>query len=377
VRVLILTITTGQGHHAAGMSISEALTARGAQVLTIDVYKEISSLLYNGVNKGYLFSTKYVSKPYRSFYNHFERKGKSSDFSVFNLINLLISNKFEEKIRSFNPDFIVCTHVFAAQLVNELKRRGMYLDIPAMGIVTDYTIHPFWEDTSRVEYINLASNLFYHKAKTRGIDKSRLLSFGIPVQEKFTISRSKKDARCILQIPEDKPVILLMGGSMGYGNMCDTVEQIEAFEDDFTLLVVCGRNSKQRRRILDMHPNKNRYVYGFVDNVDVMMDAADCIITKPGGLTITEAMAKKLPMILVNPIPGQEERNVDFLVNNGVALSVKKTFTVGDALYFLFNTSGRLEAIRERFDAISNPNATNDIADFIVNFKKAVNNDDN
>ena len=370
MRVLILTITTGQGHHAAGMSVSDALTARGAQVLTIDVYKEISSLLYNGVNKGYLFSTRYVSKPYRSFYNLFERKGKSSDFSVFNLINLLISNKFEEKIHDFNPDFIVCTHVFAAQVVNELKRRGMYLDVPAMGIVTDYTIHPFWEDAPRIEYINLASNLFYHKAKERGIDKTRLLSFGIPIKDKFTRKIPKNKACDILQIPKDKPVILLMGGSMGYGNMCTLVEHIESLDEEFTLLVVCGKNSKQRRRILDMHPNHNRYVYGYVDNVDVMMDAADCIVTKPGGLTITEAMAKKLPMILVNPIPGQEERNVDFLVNNGVALSVNKMFTIGDALYFLFNASDRLKSIRERFDAISNPNATNDIADFIVNYKK-------
>ncbi len=367
MRVLILSITAGQGHHAAGTSVSEALIHRGAQVLTIDVYKEISSLLYNGVNQGYLFTTKYASKPYRGFYNMFDKKGQSSDFSVFNLINLVISNKFEQSIHDFDPEFIVCTHVFAAQVMNELKRRGKYLDVPVMGIVTDYTIHPFWQDVSRVEYINLASSLFYHKAKTKGIDESRLLSFGIPVQEKFTTKRTKEEARNILEIPTDRPVILLMGGSMGYGNMCSMVEQIEALDLNHTLLTVCGRNARQRRKLLDLTPNDNRRVYGYVDNVDVMMDAADCIITKPGGLTVTEAMAKKLPMILAKPIPGQEERNVDFLVNNGVALAVNKTFTIGDAIYFLFKCPGRLEAIRERFDAIANPNATNDIADFIIN----------
>ena len=376
MRVLILSITTGHGHHAAGLSISQSLSNRGAQILTIDVYKEISSLLYNGVNKGYLLSTKYASKPYRSFYNLFERKGQSNDFSVFNLINLVISNKFEEKIRDFNPDFIVCTHVFAAQLVNELKRRGMYENTPTLGIVTDYTIHPFWEDAPRIEYINLASNLLYHKAKTRGISEDRLLSFGIPVQEKFSKFVSKEEARTRLDIPQDKSVILLMGGSMGYGNLCALVEQIEATELDCTLLVVCGRNSRQRRKLLDMRPNDNRYVYGFVDNVDVMMDAADCIITKPGGLTVTEAMAKKLPMILVNPIPGQEERNIDFLVNNGVALSVNKTFTIGDALYFLFKCPGRLASIKDRFDVISNATASSDIADFIMNFKRGGDADD-
>lgn len=372
MRVLILSITAGQGHHAAGMSVSEALTNRGAEVLTIDVYKEISSLLYNGVNQGYLFTTKYVSKPYRGFYNFFEKKGQGKDFSLLNLINLVISNKFEQKIHDFNPNFIVCTHVFAAQVMNELKRRGKYLNVPVMGIVTDYTIHPFWQDVPRVEYINLASSLFYHKAKVKGIDESRLLSFGIPVQDKFSKTISKEEARKALEIPVDRPVILLMGGSMGYGNMCSLVKQIEALDLNHTLLAVCGRNSKQRQKLLALTPSENRRVFGYVDNVEVMMDAADCIITKPGGLTVTEAMSKKLPMILVNPIPGQEERNVDFLVNNGVALSVNKTFTVGDALYFLFKCPGRLEAIRDRLDFISNPNATNDIADFILNHNSVV-----
>lgn len=369
MRVLILSITAGQGHHAAGKSISDALISRGAEVMTIDVFKEVSPLLYDGINQGYLLSTKYVPKTYRRFYRMFENKGQSSEFSVSTLINQVISNRFEQNIRDFNPDFIVCTHVFSAHVVNELKRNYKFLNVPTLGIVTDYTIHPFWQDIPYIEHINLASDLFYNKAASKGIEFSRLLSYGIPVQEKFAHKLTKAEAKAKLGIP-DKQTVLVMGGSMGYGNMASLVESIESLKLDINVLAVCGRNTRQKNKLLDLPPNDNRFVYGFVDNVDVMMDASDCIVTKPGGLTISEAMAKKLPMILVNPIPGQEERNADFMLNNGIALAVNKTFTIDDAIYFLFKCPGRLESIAERLDVVARPNATRDIADFIMNYKK-------
>ena len=370
MRVLILTVTAGQGHHAAGKSVSDALTERGAEVMTIDVFKEISLLLYGGINQGYLLSTKYAPAAYRRFYRLFENKGQAGEHSVSTLINMAISNKFEQNITEFDPDFIVCTHVFTAQVVNELKRHYKFMHIPTLGIVTDYTVHPFWEDVPYIEYIDLASDLLTHRAVARGIDLSRIVSLGIPVQKKFSKKMPQSEARKLLGLSEDKPVILPMGGSMGYGNMSSLVERIEALDLDVNLLVVCGRNTRQKRHLDNLPPNENRKVFGFVDNVDVMMDAADCIVTKPGGLTTSEAMAKKLPMILVNPIPGHEERNTDFFVNNGIALAVDKNFTIDDAIYFLFNCEGRLKSIAERLDVIAHPNASADIAEFILSHQK-------
>ncbi|MFR4978115.1 MAG: glycosyltransferase, partial [Butyricicoccus sp.] len=106
--------------------------------------------------------------------------------------------------------------------------------------------------------------------------------------------------------------------------------------------------------------------YGFVNNVEEMMSAADCIITKPGGLTVSEALAKHLPMILVNPIPGHEERNVEFLMNNGMACLVTKTFPVDEAVYHLFKSPHRLRTVRETMSAIAHPDATARLCDFIL-----------
>ena len=111
-------------------------------------------------------------------------------------------------------------------------------------------------------------------------------------------------------------------------------------------------------------PVDNVKVFGFIDNVDVLMDAADCIITKPGGLTTTEAMSKNLPMILVNPIPGQEDRNQEFFLNSGLALAVTKTFTIDEALYYLFNQPGRLELIKSEMKKLAKPDSSMNIALF-------------
>ena len=149
---------------------------------------------------------------------------------------------------------------------------------------------------------------------------------------------------------------------MGYSNNKKLIQSLSTIGIDFQLLVVCGNNKRQYReltRTLETYDGACTVLpYGFVNNVEVMMSAADCIITKPGGLTVSEALAKNLPMILVDPIPGHEERNVEFLMNNGMAMLVTKTFPVDEAVYHLFTNPARLQSVRETMHAIAHPDAT-------------------
>lgn len=365
MKILILSITAGQGHHAAAQSIADSFSALGAQVETIDVYKELSHVLYKGIDKGYLLTTKYVPKTYRKVYRMLENKGQSSEYSVAKLVNLLLANKFDQHIESFSPDAIICTHIFSAQIINELKARGRYTDIPTIGIVTDYTLHPFWEDVPHIEYVNLAHSLLTYKAIQKGISESRICSFGIPIKEKFYSKIPKEQARTELGLNPDKRTILVMAGSMGYGNMASIIKEIESLNMDFQILAVCGNNKKQYDQLVKKGSD-NVKVFGFTDKVDILMDASDCIITKPGGLSTTEAMAKHLPMILANPIPGQEERNTDFLINNGIAVSAHKDFSIGEALYFLFESPGHLEVMETRLSQICCNNTCAKLAEFVT-----------
>ena len=371
MRVLILSITTGQGHHSAALSISDALTERGVTTKTVDVYKEIDEVLCNALNKGYLLSTRHSPKTYRAIYELIDSKTTpASKYSLQNIMSVLFAMRFEKFIYEFDPDVIICTHVFAAQVINELKRRGKLVDTPTIGIVTDYTIHPFWEDVTYIEYIEIASELLTQRALIKGITQDRLLPFGIPVQKKFSTKLTKSVARQNLGINEDIPTILLMAGSMGYGNLPKIITGILNFDKNYQILAVCGNNKNLFKKISEAGYPDNVKVYGFIDNVEVLMDAADCIVTKPGGLTTSEAMAKSVPMILVNPIPGQEDRNLEFFLNNGVALSVTKTFSIEEAMYFVFRDETRLELINKQLQKLAKPNAARDIADFTVNLIK-------
>lgn len=366
MRALILSITAGQGHHSAAKSVSDALHERGAVVKTVDVYKQIDKNLCDAVNKGYLLSTKHTPKAYRAIYELIDsKKAPATKYSLQSIMGILIAIRFEKFIEDFKPDVIICTHIFAAQVINELKRRDRLLDVPTIGIVTDYTIHPFWEDVTYIEYIEIASELLTQRAIIKGISPDRLCPLGIPVQKKFSAKIPREDACREAGVFPDKPVILVMAGSMGYGNMPEIISGIHNFDKDCQILAICGSNKKLFKKLTSRGYGDNVKIFGFTNNVDVLMDAADCIVTKPGGLTTSEAMAKKLPMILVNPIPGQEDRNLEFFLNNGVALSVTKTFTIEEAMYFMFRDEGRIELINRQLEKLAKPNAAADLAEFV------------
>ena len=166
---------------------------------------------------------------------------------------------------------------------------------------------------------------------------------------------------------EDKKTLLIMGGSMGHGDLENIIEDLDGIDIDFQIISVCGSNKSLKKKIDNMIIKKGIYNFGFVDNVDLLMDASDLIITKPGGLTSSESLAKGIPMILINPIPGQEERNVEFLVNNGLGIMASETYPVDEAIYQLINNKDRIESIKKMAAVFGKPKATPDLCKFILN----------
>lgn len=367
VKVLFLSNTAGQGHRSTAGALEQSLKSRGAECRVLDTYAYVDPVRYRIIDRGYLMATSRIPAAYGLFYRAAEKMPQNdSPYTPANIDGFVMALKLKKYLESeFSPDVIVCTHVFSAQVVNVMKAKG-WLDVPVIGIVTDYTIHPFWQDVTHIDYYVVASELLTLQAVKRGIGKEKLLPFGIPINERFTVKREKAEAASMLGIDPDKPTVLLMSGSMGHGNLTRVLSSIDEVEADFQVLAVCGNNRHARHRIERLYTRKKVYTYGFVDNVDVMMDASDCIITKPGGLTASEALAKSLPIIMVNPIPGQEERNVEFMLNNGLAMNVTKTFPVDEALYQMLTYPGKLESMISSIRLIGKPNSTNDLSDFIM-----------
>lgn len=367
MKVLFLSITAGQGHHATARALMEMLESMGAECRMLDTYAYVNPVLYSTVKRGYLFTTAVTPGTYGRFYRLAELKDKqTSRHSVSNIANSLLSLKLQKYFHEeFDPDVIVCTHVFSAQIVNVMKKSG-HIRAATIGIVTDYTIHPYWPDADCIDYIVTASELLTHQAVKKGIPEKKILPLGIPIQPKFGRRISKEEARRQLRIGTDKFTILVMSGSMGHGNMIQVIRSIDSLEHDFQILAVCGNNRRAERKIAQMETRNKVYTYGYVDNVEVMMDAADCIVTKPGGLTSSEALAKHLPIVMVNPIPGQEERNVEFMLNNGLAVHVTDTYPIDEAIYQLFLYPEKLENMVRNIRLAGKPNATRDLCRFVL-----------
>jgi processive 1,2-diacylglycerol beta-glucosyltransferase len=365
MKVLFLTITMGQGHNATAQALMDYMLNKGADCRFLDAYEYIAPALRGAFDKGIVLTTKVTPGAYAALFRLAELRDKNdSSFSMGKIANSVLSVKLRRYLEDFKPDVIVCTHNLAAQLVDVLKDQGK-LDATIIGIITDYMIQPFWEDLANMDYFVIASELLLHRARKKGLPEEKILPLGIPVHSKFNNKIDKREARRMLGIDEYKHTILYMSGGLGTGNLTKIIKRIDHLDGDFQTLCVCGRNKSAKRRIDRLSTRKKLYTYGFVDNVDVMMDAADCILTKPGGITISEALAKKLPIIIVNPIQGPEERNVEFLLNNGLAMYVTPTFTLDEALYEFFYYPERFENMQRNIQLIAKPHAARDIGDFI------------
>lgn len=367
MKVLILSITAGEGHNSTAKAVQSCFVERGITCDILDTFDYISKILGKTVDSGYLAATKRLQKPYASVYRRLEnRKRVQDDKSTVRMSNALIAKKMYKYICEYSPDAIIVTHCFAAVLLDVVNSKyGIHC--PTYGIVTDFAAHPFWEEATSFSYIVTASELLDVQMKKKRFRQKQILPLGIPIRSKFASKISKEQARLKHGLDPNKFTVLLMSGSMGFGNIENTVRQLDDVELDFQLVIVCGRNEKAKDRIDGMTLRKQILCLGFVDYIDELMDAADCFISKPGGLTTSEALAKDLPIIIVNPIPGIEDRNTDFLTNNGVAMKVSSTCPLDEVIYQCFRFPEKLDNMRSNINLIKHPNSAESLCIHLIN----------
>lgn len=368
MKVLIVSVKTGYGHHSAAKAIINYLEEYGVTCEMLDTFEYINPTLSDSIDSGYMFCTKYLTEIYGKAYDKLDKQDeKRGKLSPVTILSKIVSNKLGDYIAGYNPDIIICTHSYAAMMMTYLREKGI-VKCPLMGIITDFTVHPFWESTE-LDYYIIPNELMENQMQKKGIMAEKVLSYGIPIRKQFSGKIPKQEAREKLGI-EDKMTLLVMMGSMGFGNIIESIESLDNLKEDFQIICVCGKNQKMKKEIEKQKWNKTIIPFGFVENVDVMMDAADIIITKPGGLTSSEFLAKKLPAIIMNPIPGQENRNTEFLVNNGAAIMVTDTFSLEEAIFELLKSPVRWELMEKSVEYLAKPDSTRNICDMVMKLAK-------
>ncbi len=332
-RILLLTASFGDGHNQAAHAIEEALQQFPNTVVKVVDYVE---WLHPAVRSFAKFSlmqgVQRIPRLYGLFYKSMSRIHPSS--SLQRQLNHLGISKMMRCIKSFNPNVIASTFPTPTGVVSELRQSGV-TTVPNVAIVTDYTAHRQWFHTHTDRYF-VATESVRRELIDYGIPKSAIEVTGIPIRNKFSDARvrdllSRRDVeRERIGLKPDIPVILLMGG--GGGILGDPDEWENCIEtSDAQFVIICGHNDKLYRRFELLSSERVR-VLGYTTDVDRFMAVSDMIVTKPGGLTLTESLAMELPMMLFKPIPGQEERNAKYALETGAAVL---TNSVSEAMAFI------------------------------------------
>lgn len=321
-KVMILTASTGGGHNKASNNIKDALAKLSIDSIVVDSFKDIGKtgkLLDYVVNESYGKTLKYVPIFYDKAYELSDTE-MSRDSMDYNPIIAYMESHILKKIEEEGVTDVICTHPFPAIAVSNLKGDGK-LDIPLFSVITDYTVHQYHMAENIDRYL-VAHEDVQILLEINGVPKEKIYPVGIPIELKDYSEEEISKWRKSMNIP-DKFTVLLAGGSLGSDDVADVYKRLIDLKLDINVVVICGKNEKMKEDLEIYNKGfniSNGIIIGFTEEMDKFYQVADVMITKPGGLTITECMKKKLPMIVPFFIPGQEEANRDFLVNNRLIL---------------------------------------------------------
>ena len=281
-------------------------------------------------------------------------------------IERLSTSALRAEIDRLQPDAIICTHFLPAELLSRMRQEGR-LSCPVWVQVTDFDLHRMWVQDGMSGYF-AANDEVAFRMRVQGIDAAAIHVSGIPIMPVFRNPGSR--AACAAQFGLDplRTTLLLMGGGAGLGSIDAIAAQVLALPGDFQLIVTAGKNEEAQRALqqLALQFPTRLFAQGFSNQVERLMACADLVITKPGGLTTSECLTMGLPMIVNAPIPGQEERNADYLLEQGVALKAFDAVTLAYRINYLLTHPNKLADMRAKATALGRPDAAHTVLQTVL-----------
>jgi len=372
-RILLMYITKVSGHRQATMAIQRALKQLDPNVEapTINGFGYTYPRLEKVVNSAYMGVIKTTPKVWDYLYDNPKIVKKSKRIKEF--LHKTSRAKIAGLIEKYHPDTVVCTQAFPCGMVAAYKK-AHNADFKVVGVLTDYAPHSFWINDG-VDYYIVPSSEAKERFITKGVSEDAIKVYGIPIRSKFSVQLNKQPLADKIGLDLNIPTILVMGGGQGLGPIRDVVKSLLKIEMPLQLIVLTGVNKKllkwlekqkTKKRKKKTVQNKIVLFYEYANNVDELMELATLIVTKPGGMTTSECLAKGLPMVIVNPLPGQEMRNTDFLLKKGIAIRIDKTADIGEEIDLLLKSPDKIVDMSKAAYAEAHPHAALDIAKLIL-----------
>ncbi|WP_142526118.1 MGDG synthase family glycosyltransferase [Methylacidimicrobium cyclopophantes] len=362
-RVLILSTSAGMGHVRAAEALGKVfrLQPETEEVLTVDALKFTNKIFRDFYSSLYIQLVEKAPTFLGWWYKMTDEPWKTDRMRL--MLDRLHTGPLVEFIESFAPDITVCTHFLPAELISHwISQAGLRTRLSI--VVTDFHFHAMWLCRLFHRYFVATEETRVHLSRL-GLPEERVTVSGIPIDPVFSQPLDRSEARRALGLNPNLPLLLVSAGALGVGPAEVVVESLRNVTVPVQIVVVCGKNPTLRERLLQTKAGwKNSSplkVLGFTQEMHRWMAAADLLIGKPGGLTASEAMARGLPMVVVAPIPGQEELNSDYLLEQGAAIKCHEFTTLAYKVDSLLSNPARLQSMREAARNAAHPNAAQTI----------------
>ena len=358
MRVLIMTCNTGEGHNSCAKAIKQAFEGNGAQCDVIDSLQFVSNRFSRFFSWGHTAMYRKLPGLFRHGYSFVERHpGVLEEDSFMYKVFASGMSPFYALLQENQYDTVLCTHVFAGMLLHATLRKHP-MALRTAFVATDYTCYPGAAGIQVQQYFIPARELAEDFAES-GVPAERIHVSGIPIRQEFYNRSDKAAAKARFGLQTDRPHLLMMCGSMGCGPMAELAQQLaQHMCKRHYLTVVCGTNKKLYDTLTEKYGHlSNVRICGFVEEMSLLMDSADLYLTKPGGLSVTEAAAKRLPMVYIDAVAGCEKHNNRFFVENGGAITGATVEELTVLCLKLLRNPQQREEMSQRLDALNIENA--------------------
>jgi len=372
-KLLILSVSAGNGHVRA----AQALEASARELLDAPEVSHLDAMDFVAAGFRKMYTDGYIRliNEHPGIWEHLHHLSDTTPHSAASQrlrrgVERLSSGALRREVRKRKPDAVICTHFLPAELLKREAEQG-HLHCPIWLQVTDYDLHNMWLVPDMAGYFAATDEVAF-RMRARGLRADRLHVTGIPVMPAF----SRPDAaeldreRCARELGLDpaRRVILIVAGGAGVGNLSSLVQRVLGLAGDFQIIAVAGRNAeaKQKLDVLAAQQPQRLLAVGFTDKMHKLMAASDLVVTKPGGLTVSECLALGRPMLLISPIPGQEEHNAGYLMEEGAARLAYDAFGVEYKVARLMAEPATLAAMAIRSRALGKPQAAQDVLRLVL-----------
>ena len=372
-RILLLSVSAGAGHGRAAEALraETAASCPGVEAKHIDVMTLVPSSFRALYADYYIKIVEHHPAVWAYMYNASDKMPRDAWFAkVRRAVERLNTRQLRDTLTDYAPDHIICTHFLPAELLAHDIRRGR--SVPPVWVqVTDFDLHRLWVQAGMRGYFAANEEIAFRMA-ARGIARESIAVTGIPIMPVFAQHFDRAACARELSIAPDQTTLLLMTGGAGLAGSESLIERLLTLPGDFQIIALAGRNEAlltNYRKTAAAHPGR-LFPLGLTSTIERVMACADLAVTKPGGLTVSECLAVALPMVLIAPIPGQEERNADYLLEQGAAVKAHDAVALEYKIAQLLQQPERLACMRANMQGLGHPEAARSVLRHVLNHRR-------